>query len=54
MALLPMIYALTYSGNELNNLDMLAAFLAIAAVIIKLFLISKCIILERIFLSLKL
>jgi steroid 5-alpha reductase family enzyme len=36
MALLPMIYALAYSGNELNNLDMLAAFLAIAAVIIQI------------------
>ena len=36
MALLPMIYALTYPGNELNNLDILAAFLAIAAVIIQI------------------
>jgi len=36
MALLPMIYALAYSGNELNNLDILAAFLAIAAVIIQI------------------
>ena len=36
MALLPMIYALTYPGNELNNLDMLAVFLAIAAVIIQI------------------
>ena len=35
MALLPMIYALTYPGNELNNLDILAAFLSIAAVIIQ-------------------
>ena len=36
MALLPMIYALTYPGNELNNLDILAVFLAIAAVIIQI------------------
>ena len=36
MALLPMIYALAYPGNELNNLDILAAFLAIAAVIIQM------------------
>jgi steroid 5-alpha reductase family enzyme len=36
MALLPMIYALAYPGNELNNLDILAAFLAIAAVIIQI------------------
>jgi steroid 5-alpha reductase family enzyme len=36
MALLPMIYALAYPGNELNSLDILAAFLAIAAVIIQI------------------
>ena len=36
IALLPMIYALAYSGNELNNLDILAAFLAITAVIIQI------------------
>jgi steroid 5-alpha reductase family enzyme len=36
MALLPMIYALAYSGSELNNLDLLAAFLAVLAVIIQI------------------
>jgi steroid 5-alpha reductase family enzyme len=36
MALLPMIYALAYSGEELNNLDILATFLAVLAVIIQI------------------
>ena len=36
MALLPMIYALTYPGAELNNLDILATFLAVLAVIIQI------------------
>jgi steroid 5-alpha reductase family enzyme len=36
MALLPMIYALAYSGSELNNLDLLAAFLGVLAVIIQI------------------
>ena len=36
MALLPMIYALSYPGAELNNLDILATFLAVLAVIIQI------------------
>ena len=36
MALLPMIYALTYPGAEINNLDILATFLAVSAVIIQI------------------
>ncbi|MDC0062075.1 DUF1295 domain-containing protein [Pseudomonadota bacterium] len=36
MALLPMIYALSYPGAELNNLDILATFLAVLSVIIQI------------------
>ena len=36
MALLPMIYALSYPGAELNNLDILATFLAVLAVLIQI------------------
>ena len=36
MALLPMIYALSYPGAELNNLDILATFLAVLAVIVQI------------------
>ena len=36
MALLPMIYALAYPGADLNNLDILATFLAVLAVIIQI------------------
>ena len=36
MALLPMIYARSYPGAELNNLDILATFLAVLAVLIQI------------------
>ena len=36
MALLPMIYALVYPGGGLNLLDVIATFLAVAAVIIQI------------------
>jgi len=36
MALLPMIFALTYPGDTLNFLDVLASFLAVLAVIIQI------------------
>ena len=36
LALLPMIYALAYTGSELNFLDGVATFLAILAVIIQI------------------
>ena len=37
MALLPMIFALTYPGDALNSLDFLASFLAVVAVTIQIF-----------------
>ena len=36
MALLPMIFALTYPGDPLNSLDVLASFLAVIAVLIQI------------------